>query len=62
MVMREPEFLIWIYVSGEGLGGGWIPGKDSLETTIWCLEWPNKLRTRMIMPANIGGDMDIDDL
>ena len=30
LVMGDPEFLGWVYVSGEGVGGGWLPGKDAL--------------------------------
>ena len=37
MVTGDPEFLGWVYASGEGVGGGWIPGKDALELTLWRL-------------------------
>ena len=30
LVMGDPKFLGWVYVSGEGVGGGWLPGKDAL--------------------------------
>ena len=60
--MGDPEFLGWVYASGEGVGGGWLPGKDSLEPTIWCLEWPNKLRARLITPTNPEGYLDMNDL
>ena len=35
LVMGDPEFLGWVVASGEGVGGGWIPGKGALEPTIW---------------------------
>ena len=60
LVMGDPEFLGWIDVSVEGVGGGWLPGKDALESTIWRLEWPNKLRARLITPTNPGGGLDIN--
>ena len=37
LVMGDPKFLVWVYVSGEGVGGDWLPGKDALEPTIWSL-------------------------
>ena len=55
LVMGDPKFLGWVDASGEGVGGGWIPVKYSLEPTIWRLEWPNKLRARIITPTNPGG-------
>ena len=35
LVMGDPEFLYWVEVSEEGVGGGWLPKKDALEPTIW---------------------------
>ena len=29
--MGYQEFIGWVDESGEGVGGGWIPGKDALE-------------------------------
>ena len=55
--MVDPKFLGWVDASGEGVGGGWLPGKDALEPTFWRLEWPNKLWTRLVTPTNSGGDM-----
>ena len=52
----------WVNASGEGVGGGWLPGKDALEPKIWRLEWPKKLRARLITTINPGGDLDINDL
>ena len=52
----------WVDASGEGVGGGWVPGKYSPESTIWRLEWPNKLRDRLITLTNPGEDLDINDL
>ena len=40
LVMEDPEFLVWVDESGEGVGGGYIPGRDALEPTICRLEWP----------------------
>ena len=60
--MGDPEFLGWVYASVEGVGGGWLPGKDALEPTIWRLEWPKKLRARLITPTKPGGDLDINDM
>ena len=60
--MGDPEFLGWVDASGEGVGGGWLPGKDSLEPTIWRLEWQKKLGARLINPTNPGGDLDINNL
>ena len=37
LVMGDPEFLGWVDASGEGVGGGWLLGKDALEPTIWRL-------------------------
>ena len=37
LAMGDPEFLVWVDASGEGTGGGLLPGKDSLKPTIWCL-------------------------
>ena len=37
LVMGDPEFLVWVDASGEGVGGGWLLGKDALEPTIWRL-------------------------
>ena len=34
LVMGDPEFMGWVDASGEGVGGGWIPGKDALEPKI----------------------------
>ena len=31
LVMGDPEFMDWVDASGEGVGGGWLPGKDALE-------------------------------
>ena len=41
--MVYPEFMVWVYASGKGVGGGWTPGKYALEPTIWRLERPKKL-------------------
>ena len=57
LVMGDPEFLVWVDASEEAVGGVWLPRKDSLEPTIWRLEWPNKLRARMITPTNPGGGL-----
>ena len=62
LVMGDPEFLGWVDASGEVIGGGWIPVKDALEPTIWLLEWPKKLRARLITPTNPGGGLDINNL
>ena len=62
LVMGYPKFLVWVDASGEGVGGGWLPGKDALEPTIWRLEWPKKLWARPITLTNPGGDLDINDL
>ena len=61
MVTGDPAFLGWVYASGEGVGGGWLPGKDALEPKIWRLEWPKKLRARLTNTKNPGGDLDIND-
>ena len=61
-VMGDPEFLGWLYTSVEGVGGGWLPGKDVLEPTIWCLGWPKILQARLINPKNPGGGLDINNL
>ena len=55
--MGDPEFLGWADASGEGVEGGWLPGIDALEPTIWCLEWPNRLRAWLIPPKNPGGGL-----
>ena len=60
--MGDPEFLGWVETSGEGIGGGWVPRKDALEPTIWCLKLPKKLWARLIKPANPGRDFDINDM
>ena len=57
--MGDPEFLGWIDAYGEGVGGGWLPGKYALEPTIWRLVWPNKLRSGLITPTNTGVYWDI---
>ena len=36
--------------------------KDALEPTVWCLEWPKKLRARLITPTNPWEDLDIHNL
>ena len=54
LVMGDPKFLGWVHASGEGVGGGWIPGKNALEPRIWRLERPKKLRARLIKPTNPG--------
>ena len=53
--MGDPKFLGWVDASGEGVGGGWLTGKDALEQTIWRLESPNKLQSKLIIPTNPGG-------
>ena len=60
--MGYPEFLGWVDTSGEGVEGGWLPGKCALEPTIFRLEWPKKLRARLITPTNSGGGLDIKDI
>ena len=60
--MGDPEFLGWVDASGEGVGGGWLLGKDALEPTIWCLECPKKLQAVLITPTNPWGYLDINDL
>ena len=60
--MGDLEFLVWLDASGEGVGGSWLQGKDALETTIWRLGWPKKLRARLITPTSPGGGLDIKDL
>ena len=62
LVMGDPKFLGWVDAFGEGVGGGWILGKDALEPIIWRLEWPKKLWARLITPKNPGGKLDINDL
>ena len=62
LVMGSPEFLGWVDASGEGVGGGWLPGKEALEPTMWRLEWPQEIRRRLITPTNPEGDLDINDL
>ena len=52
----------WLDASGEGVGGGWLPGKDALEPKIWRLECPNKFWARLITPTNPGGGLDINNL
>ena len=60
--MGDPKFLGWVSASVEGVGGGWLPGKDAPEPTIWRLGWPKKFRVRLVMPTNPGGKFDINDL
>ena len=60
--MGDPEFLGWVDASGEGVGGGWLPGKDALEPTVWRMEWPDSIRKRLITQKNPSGDLDINDL
>ena len=60
--MGDPEFMGWVDSYVEGVGGGWIPGKDALEPTICFLKLTNKLQVRMVIPTNPGGDLDINDL
>ena len=55
LVTGDLAFLGWVDASGEGVGGGWLPGKDALEPKIWRLEWPKKLRARLINTTNPGG-------
>ena len=62
LVTGDPEFLGWVYASGEGVGGGWLTGRYALEPKIWRLGWPKKLRARLITLTNPGGDLDINDL
>ena len=50
LVMGDPGFMVWVDVCGEGVGGGWLPGKYALELTIWRLELSKKLRARLITP------------
>ena len=52
----------WVDASREGVGGGWLPGKDAMEPTSLRLEWPKKLRARLITPKNPGGNLDISDI
>ena len=52
--MGDPEFLGWVDTSIEGVGVGWLPGKDALEPTICRLECPKKLRARLITLTNPG--------
>ena len=61
-LMESYEVLYLVDASGEGVGGGWLPGKYALEPTIWRLEWPKTLRTTLINPTNPGGGLDINDL
>ena len=62
MVIGDPKFLGWVDAYGEGVEGGWLPGKDALEPTIWRLEWPNNLRARLIKQTIPGEELDINDL
>ena len=59
--MGDPKFLGWVDASGEGFGGGWLPVKDALEPTIWRLGLQKKLRSGLINPTILGGDLDIND-
>ena len=60
--MGDPEFLFWVDASVEGVGVGLLPVKYALEPTIGRLEWPKKLRARLITPTNPGGGLYINDL
>ena len=60
--MGDPGFMGWLDASGEGAEGGWLPGKDTLEPTIWRLEWPKKLQAWLITPTNPEGDLVINNL
>ena len=60
--MGDIEFLGWVDSSGEGIEGGWLPGKYALKPTMWRLEWPKTFRVRLIMPKNPEGYLDINDL
>ena len=51
----DPVFLVWVDASREIVGGIWLPGKDVLEPNIWRLEWPKKLRARLITSNKIRG-------
>ena len=55
--MGDPKFMGWVDASGEGVGGGWLSGKDALELIIWRLEWPKQFRARMITPTNSRGGL-----
>ena len=37
LVMGVPEFMGWVDASGEGVGGGWLPGKYAMEPTNFYL-------------------------
>ena len=54
--------MCWVDASGEGVGVGWILGKDALEPTIWLLKWPKKLWVRLITMTNPGGGLDINTM
>ena len=38
LVMGDPDFLGWVDACVEGVGGGWLPGRDAPEAIIWHLE------------------------
>ena len=52
LAMGDPESLGWVDVSGEGVRGGWLPVKYSLEPTVWRLEWQKNLRARLTTTTN----------
>ena len=48
--------------SGEGAGGVWVSGLQSIAPIVWRLEWPQEMRDRLVTFANPSGDITNSDL
>ena len=62
LVPDAPDYTGWVDASGEGVGGGWLPGKVALKPTIWRFQWPQRITARLVSSTNKSGDLDINDL
>ena len=57
----DPHYIGYVDASTTGVGGVWLGGQDEIEPTVWRIQWPNTIQTKIIK-VNRKGTISNSDL
>ena len=62
VVHKEPHYIGYCDASGHGAGGVWLSGSETIQPTVWQIEFPPEIRKRLVSESNPKGDITNSDL
>ncbi|KAL7545534.1 hypothetical protein ACHAWF_008883 [Thalassiosira exigua] len=62
LVPGAPAYKGTLDASGEGTGGVWVPGEETLAPIVWRVRWPPEVVARLVTFDNPEGDITNSDL